>query len=127
MRVSITVDENNVSRSNERIMHINQFLSRNLHSDESIIKVERNPVKKGQMSSGFIAGLTAIIESVNAPLVELVKCLQEYVKLYKSEIKLTNENGKTLEINSKYLSADDFDKLVNSFLNDSGKNNEEDQ
>ena len=101
--------------NSESLQHLLKYLETHIFSDEITLDAGKSVQEDGAMSTGIVSSIVAIVNSVNEPLVELVKCLQEYIKLFKSEITITNSKGEKLAINSKHLESNDFISLVEKF------------
>lgn len=100
-----------------QLLDFKNYLSRQRIEGLRNCEVKQNPSKEGEMAVGSVTQIfTGIIDSLNAPLVELVKCLSEYVKLFKTEIKLKNENGVEVSITSAKLSKEEIKNIVEKFI-----------
>ena len=105
------------SASERQIINLKDYLHRQKIDGLSNLEISQTRPKKGEMSSGGIdKALISFIDSINAPLVQLVSCLTEYVKLFKTEIKLKNEKGTELNITSAKLSKDQIADIVKTFM-----------
>jgi len=115
MKIEISFFDN---ASERQIINLKDYIHRQKIDGLFNLEISQSKPKKGEMSSGGIdKALVSFIDSINAPLVQLVSCLTEYVKLFKTEIKLKNEKGTELNISSTKLSKDQITEIVKTFMN----------
>jgi hypothetical protein len=75
--------------------------------------IERKAVPEGAMGVGdLLLAVKAIIEAAQAPLTELVKCLQKYVENYRTSITIETPNGKVQIDRGRNTSAADVEKII---------------
>jgi hypothetical protein len=75
--------------------------------------IERKPAPEGAMGVGdLLLAVKAIIEAAQAPLTELVKCLQKYVENYRTSITIKTPNGEVKIDRGRNTSAEDVEKII---------------
>jgi hypothetical protein len=70
----------------------------------------------GQMGAGdILSSICAIITAAEKPLVELVVCLQKFVDNFRTNIKISDGKGGTIEINhGRSMKPDQVKELIKS-------------
>lgn len=101
--------------SNEQLVNFNGYLSRQKLEGVDHFKQIQHAVKEGEMSAGALTNVfSVILDKLGDPIVEVIKCLSAYSKLFKSNITIENSNGDKLTIDGK-LDAKELIKVIQEF------------
>jgi hypothetical protein len=81
--------------------------------DSTVIK--RAEHLDGQMGAGDILNsIKTIIEAAEKPLTELVQCLLQYVKNYRTEIRIPTKNGDIVLSHGRSMKPEQLKDIVSS-------------
>lgn len=74
--------------------------------------------KENEMGAGnILSTLKSYIDAAQKPLTELIKCLQLYVKNYRTEITIPTKNGEKIVLShGRSMTAEELEKLTISIL-----------
>ncbi len=114
MKLSMSIEDNKGINSGKSLQNLHSFLKRNVDGE---IDFERSAINEGEMSTGAIIGLSAILESFQTPLVELIKALGNYADIFKSEVSLKTSDGAEITIKSSKLTKENIQQMVELISN----------
>lgn len=112
MKYLIKIQEENNSKLTK---DFKKYIERQEIKGISDLTQLREAPKKGEMSTGKLLNVfSVVLEKLNNPLIELIKCLSSYANLFKTSFVFEKSNGEKLVIDGK-LSEKALLKLVKEF------------
>lgn len=103
------------SPSKDDLLALKSFIERKNIKGVSRVGLATQRPKKGEMGAGIIPALTALVGSVTDPLTAMAHALVEWVKLKRSEIRLTGTSGAELYISGK-VKEKDLESAIEKFF-----------
>ncbi|MBO7439025.1 MAG: hypothetical protein J6U21_05035 [Bacteroidales bacterium] len=113
MKVKIEYTKGETTK--EDLLALQGFIERQKIKGVSRVGVATQRPKKGQMGSGIVSALSALVSSATGPLSALAMALVEWVKLKRSEIRLTGTSGAELVISGK-VKEKDLENAIEKFF-----------
>ncbi len=104
-------DKNNAKITND----FKKYIERQPIQGISEFSQVRSESKDGEMSTGKLLNVFSIVlEKLNNPLVEVIKCISNYANLFKTSFTFEKPDGEKLVIDGK-LSEEALIKLIKEF------------
>jgi hypothetical protein len=104
MKVKIEYTKGETTK--EDLLALQGYIERQKIKGVSRVGIATQRPKKGQMGAGLVPALTALVGSATEPLTTLMMALVEWVKLKRSEIRLTGASGAEICISGKVKEKD---------------------
>lgn len=103
------------SENKQGIVNLKSFIDRAYIEGIDKTEINRSIEPDGQMGAGNILdSVKTIIEAAEKPLTELVKCLLQYVKNYRTEIRIPTKNGDIILSHGRSMKPEQLKELVSS-------------
>ncbi len=103
----------------KELLHLKKYIENAQIEDLETIELTRVAAKKGEMGSGIVGSLTAVLIGAANPFSRLVEAFSKYASSYRTEIIIRNEYGDELVLNTKKLDREGINYLVDKFLDKS--------
>ena len=113
MKIKIEYAKDNASK--EDIMALKAFIEKKNGGSVKKVELASKKAKKGEMGPGIVSGLTALIGSATGPLTTIAEALVEWVRLKRSEIRITGVSGAEICISGK-VKNDDLHQAIEKFF-----------
>lgn len=102
-------------RSRKEIVELKAFIGKARIEGVEFSKITDLQAEAGAMGNAVTDSITAIIHAAQKPLVELIKCLQKYVDLFRTEIHITTKNGDEIQIKvGRRMTAAEIQHIIES-------------
>ena len=97
------------------IINLKSFIDRAGIEGVESTDIERTIHEDGQMGAGdLLNSVKTIIEAAEKPLTELVKCLLQYVRNYRTEIRIPTKNGDIILSHGRSMKPEQLKEIVSS-------------
>ncbi len=103
----------------KELLQLKKYIENAQIDDLETIELTRVAAKKGEMGSGIVGSLTAVLIGAANPFSRLVEAFSKYASSYRTEIIIRNEYGDELVLNTKKLDREGINYLVDKFLDKS--------
>jgi|GEM_PF-2359509 hypothetical protein len=103
----------------KELLQLKKYIENAQIEDLETIELTRVAAKKGEMGSGIVGSLTAVLIGAANPFSRLVEAFSKYASSYRTEIIIRNEYGDELVLNTKKLDREGINYLVDKFLDKS--------
>ena len=114
--MKIKIEYSKAKDSKEDILALKAFIEKKKISDVKKVEIASEKPKKGEMGPGIASALTALLGSVTGPLTTLAEALVEWVRLKRSEIRITGVSGAEICISGKVKNQDLHDAIQKFFV-----------
>lgn len=106
--------------SDKQTLHLKKYLEDAKLDELDSINVKKTSQKKGEMGTGVISTLTAVLIGISGPFSRFAQAFTSYASSFRTEIILKNEYGDELVLNTKKLDKEGINYLVDKFLEKKG-------
>lgn len=113
--MKIQIEYSKGKASKEDIMALKTFIEKKASEGVKKVEIASSKPKKGEMGPGIISGITALIGSATGPLTTIAQALVEWVRLKRTEIKITGVSGAEICISGK-VKTDDLHQAIEKFF-----------
>jgi hypothetical protein len=103
----------------KELLHLKKYIENAQIEELENVELTRTTAEKGEMGSGIVGSLTAVLIGAANPFSRLVEAFSKYASSYRTEIIIRNEYGDELVLNTKKLDREGINYLVDKFLDKS--------
>lgn len=100
----------------KKLVHLKNFLEKEHINGVQSINLDRENSESGEMGSGVVNTLTAVLIGVAGPFSRLAEAFTRYASSFRTELIIKNEHGDELILNTKKLDKEGIDRLVDQFV-----------
>ena len=113
MKIKIDFAKGNASK--EDTLALKKFIEQKRIEGLKKVELASSKPQKGEMGPGILSGLTALMGSLTGPFSVLAEALVEFVRLKRSEIRITGVSGAEICISGKVKNNDLHEAIENFF------------
>ena len=114
-KMKINIEYTKDKASKEDILALKTFIEKKANDSVKKIEIASKKAKKGEMGPGIVSGLTALLGSATGPLTTIAEALVEWVRLKRSEVRITGVSGAEIYISGK-VKKEDLHQTIERFF-----------